>query len=70
VTVMSASSGSGDRDVGVERVGKRPQWAGLVQGPVRTVLIEIGLVLGEDLAQVCGVHDEDPVEDRGVRRQP
>jgi hypothetical protein len=28
---------SGDRDVGVDRVGKCPQWAGLVQGPVRTV---------------------------------
>ena len=37
-------------DVGVDRVGKRPQLAGLVQGPVWTVLIEIGLVLGEDLA--------------------
>lgn len=27
------------------------------------VAVEMGLVLGEDLAQVAGVHDEDPVQD-------
>lgn len=53
---------SGDLDVGVDGIGEWPQWAGLVQGPVWTMGVEMGLVLGEDRAQVTGVHDEDSVE--------
>jgi hypothetical protein len=52
-----------DLEVGVDRVGKRPQWAGLVQGAVGPVPVEVGLVAGEDLAQVTFVDDEDPIED-------
>jgi hypothetical protein len=33
------------------------------------VFIEVGFVLGEDLAQVAFVHDEDPVENL-ARRVP
>jgi hypothetical protein len=51
VTLMPASMGS----------GSCPQGAGLVQGPVRTMRIEVGLVFGEDFA--AGVDDEDPVEE-------
>jgi hypothetical protein len=54
---------SGDRDVGVDGVGERPQWAGLMQRAMRAVPVEIALVLGEDLAQMCSVHNEDPVEE-------
>jgi hypothetical protein len=54
---------SDDLDVGVDRIRQRPQRAGLVQGPMRTMSVEVGLVLGEDLAQVAFVHDEDPVEE-------
>jgi ABC-type multidrug transport system fused ATPase/permease subunit len=41
---------SDDLDVGVDGIGQCPQRAGLVQGPVRTMRIEVGLVLGEDFA--------------------
>jgi hypothetical protein len=54
---------SGDRDVGVDGGRKRPEWAGLVQGPVGPVRVEMGLVLGEDVTQMVCVHDEDPVQD-------
>jgi hypothetical protein len=40
---------SDDLDVGVDRIGKCPQWAGLVQGMVRAMGVEVGLVLSEDL---------------------
>src|SRR5690348_13670782 len=53
---------SDDLDVRVDGVGGRPERTGLVQRPVRPVPVEMGLVLGEDLAQVRGVDDEDPVE--------
>jgi hypothetical protein len=51
---------SDDLDVGVDGVRQWPQRAGLVQGPVRAMLVETGLVFGKDLAQVVRVHDEDP----------
>jgi hypothetical protein len=35
----------------------------MFHGPVRKMHVEVGLVLGEDLAQVVFVHDEDPVEE-------
>ena len=54
---------SDDRDVGVDGLGQCLEWAGLVQGPVWTMGVEVGLVLGEDRAQVAFVHDEDPVEE-------
>src|SRR5690348_1801898 len=52
-----------DLDVGVGGIEQCSQRAGLVQGPVRTMSVEMGFVLGEDLAQVPGVDDEDPVEE-------
>ena len=52
-----------DLEVGVDRVRERSQWAGLVQGAVGAVPVEVGLVAGEDLAQVTFVDDEDPIED-------
>jgi hypothetical protein len=54
---------SNNLDVGVDGIGQCPQRASLVQGPVRPMHVEMGLVLGEDLAQVAFVHDEDPVEE-------
>jgi hypothetical protein len=48
-----------DLKAGASRVGKRPQWAGLVQGAVGPVPVEVG----EDLAQVTFAGDEDPIED-------
>ena len=44
------------------RVGKRPQWCGLAEGAVRTVLVEVPLVLSEDGDRVALVDDEDPVQ--------
>jgi hypothetical protein len=35
----------------------------VVQGPVGAVDVEMGLIFGENLAQVVGVHDEDPVQE-------
>jgi hypothetical protein len=35
----------------------------LVPGLVRAMCVDVGLVLGEDLAQVAGVYDEDPVQE-------
>jgi hypothetical protein len=52
-----------DLDIGIDGVGKGSQRAGVVQGPVRTVPVEIGLVLNEHLAQVVLVDDEGPVEE-------
>jgi hypothetical protein len=40
---------SDDLDVGVDGIGQCPRRAGLVQGPVRTTGIEVGLVLGKDV---------------------
>jgi hypothetical protein len=39
--------------VGVGGVGEWSERAGLVQGPVRAICVEVGLVLGEDLVQVA-----------------
>lgn len=57
---MSASTGSGSARSGLA----------LVQGTVRTVSVEMGLVSGEDLAQVLS--DDDRIRpngpDRSLRR--
>ncbi len=50
---------SDDRDVGIDRLGERPERTGLVQCPMRPVPGDMGLVLGEEVAQVRGVDDED-----------
>jgi hypothetical protein len=52
MTLMSASTGSGSALSGLA-------WFNAVW----TVGVEVVLVLGENLAQVCGVDDEDPVEE-------
>ena len=59
---------SDDLEVGVDRVRERSQWAGLVQGAVGAVPVEVGLVAGEDLAQVTFADDEDPISSAGTRR--
>lgn len=61
---------SDDFDVGVDGVRKRPEWAGVVQRPVRAEAVEMGLILDEDFAQVAGVRDEDPVEEFGLAVTP
>nr|BFE36140.1 hypothetical protein GCM10010200_083910 [Actinomadura rugatobispora] len=53
---------SDDLGLGVGGLGERPQRACLVQGPVWAMLVEVGFVLGQDLAQVRGVEDERPIE--------
>ena len=54
---------SDDLDIGVDRIGKRSQRAGLIEESMGSMGIEMGFVLGEDHPQVRGVDDEDPVED-------
>src|ERR1039457_1202223 len=54
---------SDDLDVRVDGVRERPERTGVVQCPVRPVPVEMGLILGQDLAQVRGVDDKHPVED-------
>jgi hypothetical protein len=54
---------SDDLDVGVDGVKERPERTGMVQCPMRPVPVEMGLILGQDLARVRGVDDEHPVED-------
>jgi hypothetical protein len=54
---------SDDLDVGVDGVRQRSERAGLVQGTVGTVGVEVVLILGEDLAQMRGVDDQYSVED-------
>jgi hypothetical protein len=61
---------SDDLDVGVDRVRERPERTGVVQCPVRPVPVEMGLILGQDLAQVRGVDDKHPVEDLVARCLP
>jgi Integrase core domain len=64
VKQAAAPVSSDDLDVAVEGMGQCPQRAGLVQGPVRTMRIQVGFVLGEDLAQVADPSD-GPGEPRG-----
>ena len=52
-----------DFGIGVDGLGQRSQRAGLFQGPMWPVSIEMGLVFGKNHLQVCGIDDEDPVED-------
>lgn len=54
---------SDDLDVGVYGIRERPERTGVVQCPMRPVPVEMGLILGQDLAQVRGVDDKHPVED-------
>jgi hypothetical protein len=64
VEEATESFSSGDLHfVGAGGAGERSERAGLVQGPMWAMGVEVGLVLGEDLAQVAGVHDEDPVQE-------
>ena len=63
VEQAAESVASDDLDVGVDGVRERPERTGLVQCPMRPVPVEMGLILGQDLAQVRGVDDEHPVED-------
>src|SRR5258707_11633737 len=55
--------GYGTLDAGIDGVWERPGRTGVVQCPMRPVPIEMGLILGQDFAQVRGVDDEHPVED-------
>jgi hypothetical protein len=50
VEEAAESVSSGDLDVGVDGVWKCAKRTGVVQGPVWAVAIEMGLILGEDLA--------------------
>ena len=63
VEQAAESVASDDLDVGVDGVRERPERTGLVQCPMRPVPVEMGLILGQDLAEVRGVDDEYPVED-------
>ena len=54
---------AGDLDVSAGMwVRERPQRCGLAEGAVRTVLVEVPLVFGQDRERVTLVEDEDPVQ--------
>jgi hypothetical protein len=63
VKKATESVSSCDLDVGVNGVGECSEGAGVVQGAVWAVAVEMGFIFGEDFAQMVGVHDEDPVEE-------
>jgi hypothetical protein len=57
------SVSSGDLDVGIDRVWESAERAALFSARCGRWLLRWGSSLSEDLAQVAGVHDEDPVQE-------
>jgi hypothetical protein len=63
VEEAAESVSSDDLDVGVDGGWRRAEWAGVAQRSMWLVPVEMGFILRQDLAQVMGVHDEDPVRE-------
>jgi hypothetical protein len=61
---------SDDLDFSVGRIGHCPQRTGLVQAPMGSMGVEVGFILGEDLPELRGINDQDPVQDLAAYAAP
>lgn len=52
-----------DVDIACVAASQRSQWCCLTQRSMRSMRVEMGLILGQDVAEMTGVEDEHPVKE-------